>query len=166
MKALLVTLVFYIVACALGPHEARSADDPTFNGIAKVLHCSISQPIACQGDYCTVIPASTSVTGNYWIDWDKRQVGNCWPAPTQQGCVADQKIDLIAVSPAALNSKLYVKFQHLDHAGNRQYVWLAFFPTGGGYKVTIALRSSVGKSSQGPSNYQLISGGFCKIHRQ
>jgi hypothetical protein len=104
--------------------------DPTFNGLANVLHCGLRTVIVCDGDYCS--DASGTGGGNLWISLQSLQISTAFP----MGTAPTSRIELTDVSQSSFNSILSVKFTFTDPRAGRRTGLLLFIPrNGGGYEI-------------------------------
>src|SRR5579872_3744428 len=88
---------------------AFALDDPTFNGMAKLLHCSIAHRAVCAGEYCSDFSMSVG-WNNIWIDFQSRLIGAQAPLTNRNSI----PIRVVEVSEAGLNKILFQKLEYDD----------------------------------------------------
>ena len=144
---------------------AQSSADPTFNGLVKKLHCSISSLALCSDGFCPVIPAAgMNPANNVWISLTEKVIG-------PQNPIKGPGFVITEVSPAAVNASLYVKFTYQDggEKPTNGLIILTPIPSGsyggsGGYKVNFGLTGYPSKKSDGALPVDMtIRGGNCEI---
>lgn len=99
MKSWILLFWFFGASPAL----AAAQGDPTFNGMAKVIHCFLNSRTFCSGNYCI----NTGMQGfnNIWIDLTHQSIGNSYPVN------GGRQLKLVEVSEAAFNKVLFSKFE-------------------------------------------------------
>jgi hypothetical protein len=108
----------------------QDKSDPTFNGLANMVHCNLRTLVVCDGNYC----ADLSRYGgeNLWISLATRQVSSA----AVMGYAPTFPIEVTGVSEAAFNSFLHVKFTYPGPDGRPRSGLLVFVPkNSGGYDI-------------------------------
>src|SRR5215813_14185276 len=153
-----IKATIFSAALLLLPSVCCAEDaDPTFNGLAKVVHCNLSEAFFCDGDYCSSVPANG---GNFWISLSTRQVSDSFP----MGYSVTKPIEIRGVSPAAMNTPLVVKFAYVGTDNSSRNGSLIFLPRQGqtgGYDLRFGQTILGTGKSEGQRK---LLGGQCEIH--
>jgi hypothetical protein len=112
--------IICILLGVLSGSSAFAEADPTFNGMAKLLHCSIAHRAICAGDYCSDV-SMTLGWNNIWIDFENRTIGS-----TKGTGIG---VRVVEVSEAAFNKILFVKLEFEDQKTKEMLI--TFFPNTG-----------------------------------
>jgi hypothetical protein len=109
-------------------------DDPTFNGLANMIHCNLRTATLCSGNYCSDL--SGYEAGNLWISLATHQISSGFPMGRAPAAPAFP-IEITEVSTAAFNSILHVEFKYPapGDGGDRSGLLLFVPKNNGGYDV-------------------------------
>jgi hypothetical protein len=142
-----------------GSSSAIAQADPTFNGMAKLLHCSAAHRAICSGEYCSDLTVSMG-ENNIWIDIQNRLIGNQFPLNSSNGL----PIRMVEVSEASFNTILFEKLE-IGTAEPKQML-INFHPgRGQGMDVRFGIVTKL-KSvelTKGLTADRLIETGHCEI---
>jgi hypothetical protein len=153
MKRLVTLLFMFSVSPAL------AVDDPTFNGMAKLLHCSIAHRAICAGEYCSDFSMSVG-WNNIWIDFQNRLIGSQAPLNSRNSI----PIRIIEVSEAGLNKILFEKLEY-DDTQTKQML-INYYPGQGqmmSVRFGIVSRPKSGELTKGFTVEKLVEIGECEI---
>lgn len=154
-------LAFSAAYFLFSPMQAQT-QDPTFNGLAKVVHCYMSTNVMCTGpNMCAVINSSAVGPGeNMWISLaDKRAA----PQSPISG-PSSVPIEILEVSPPAFNSTLHVKFGYPKTDKAETTGFLLFFPRpNGGFEIRYGQTADIRNPTGSPAFSRVIAGGTCDI---
>lgn len=138
---------------------ALAVDDPTFNGMAKLLHCSIAHRAICAGEYCSDF-SMTVGWNNIWIDFQNRRIGPQKPLTSHDGI----PIRVVEVSEAGLNKILFEKLEYDDP--DRKQMLINYYPGQGqmmSIRFGIASKPKSGELTKGFTVDKLVEIGECQI---
>jgi len=144
--------------------SAQEVGDPTFNGFAKLVHCNIGTVVACLGEACAVISAGgIGPDMNIWISLSEKRA-----APSSNYKARDSvPITVQDVSPAAMNSDLYVKFNFsgIPQDGPNSLGLLFYHPRSNGtYAILFGQTTTLPPDPGSPTKVtKLIRGGTCDL---
>jgi hypothetical protein len=153
MKKLLILLLMF------GSSSASAEVDPTFNGMAKLLHCSITHRAICAGDCCSDFSMSVG-WNNIWIDFQNRLIGN--QVPLNGGNAIP--IRVLEVSEAGLNKILFEKLEYDDVQTKQMLV--NYYPGQGqmlNVRFGIVSKPKSGELTKGLTVDRLVETGQCEI---
>ncbi len=138
---------------------AFAVDDPTFNGMAKLLHCSISHRAICAGEYCSDFSMSVG-WNNIWIDFQNRLIGAQSPLNSRNSI----PIRVVGVSEAGLNKILFEKLEY-DDTQTKQML-INYYPGQGqmmSVRFGIVSKPKSGEITKGFTIDKLVETGECQI---
>jgi hypothetical protein len=150
--------VLYLMLCS---SPAIAQNDPTFSGMANLLHCSISHRAICSGNYCSDFSMSVN-WNNIWIDVQKRLISSQRPLSNQDGL----PIRIIEISDAGINQVLFQKFEYVDREGNTREMMINFYPNRGqtmDVRFGIVAKPKSSELSQRLAIEKVIETGQCEI---
>src|SRR5262249_52069244 len=141
--------------------KAQTAD-PTFNGLARIVHCNMSTTVLCTGaNACAIIDTTAIGPGaNMWISLADRRIAPQSPISGPNSL----PIEILETSPASFNSTLLVKFGYPKNDKGDTTGLLLFFPRGnGGFDIRFGQTVEVKNPTGSPAFSRLITGGTCNI---
>lgn len=153
MKRLASLLLIFCTSPAL------AMDDPTFNGMVKLLHCSIAHRAVCSGDYCSDFSMSVN-WNNIWIDFKNGLIGPQAPLDSRNSI----PIRVVEVSEAGLNKILFQKLEYTDSQTKQMLV--SYYPGQGqmmSVRFGIVSRPKSGELTKGFTVEKLVEIGECQI---
>jgi hypothetical protein len=154
-------LAISLIVLGTSTTSAQTAD-PTFNGLAKIVHCNMSTTVFCTGpDTCAIIDTTAIGPGaNMWISLADRRIAPQFPinGPTSL------PIEILEASPASLNSTLLVRFGYPKSDKGDTTGLLLFFPrSNGGFDIRFGQTVEIKTPKGSPAISRLITGGTCNI---
>ena len=160
VKKCLVILTICIQSCVAGAQTS----DPTFNGLANVLHCNMSTSALCTGpDTCVLLDDSLGQGGNMRVSLIDRRAGPSFPTDRPDS----MPIKILEASPASFNSTLFVKFEYPNtDKGSKRTGLLLFFPRqNGGFDIRFGQTIEFKYPGGSPAYSKAVTGGQCEISR-
>jgi hypothetical protein len=156
------TLVILSLICLPATVSKAEMLDPTFNGMARAVHCNMSTTVLCTGaNACAIIDSSSFGPGaNVWISLANRRIAPQAPISGPSSL----PIEILETSPAALNSTLFVRFGYPKTEKGDTTGLLMFFPrANGGFDIRFGQTVDVRNPTGTPAVSRLITGGTCDI---
>jgi hypothetical protein len=145
-----------IFACS----SAFAQADPTFNGMVKLLHCSIAHRVICSGDYCSDFSLSVG-WNNIWIDFQRNLIGSEAPLNSSNGT----PFRIVEISDAGLNKVLFQKLEY--GSAETAKLLINYYPNQGqmmSVRFGIVSKPKSGEVTKGLVVDKLIEAGQCEIH--
>lgn len=155
-RTLILTFLFHASIAA------AQAPDPTFNGLARTVHCNMSATVFCTGPNSCAIMDTTAIGpgANLWISLADRRIAPQYPISGPSAL----PIEIIESSPASLNATLFVKFNYpKTDKGDTSGLLLLYPRRNGGYEIRFGQTVDVKSPSGAPAISRLITGGTCEI---
>ena len=158
-----VLLAILIGSLHASSTKAQTAD-PTFNGLAKVVHCNMSTTVFCTSpDACAIIDTTAiGPSANIWISLVDKRIAPQSPISGPSSL----PIEILEASPPAFNSTLFVRFGYPKNEKGATTGLLLFFPRsggGGGFDIRFGQTVEVKNPTGSPALSRVITGGTCDI---
>jgi hypothetical protein len=139
--------------------SAVAQSDPTFNGMVKLLHCSIAHRAICAGEYCSDFSMSVG-WNNIWIDIQQGLIGSQAPLNNRNSV----PVRVVETSDAGINRIL---FQKLEYGGvGAKEMLINYYPNHGqmmNVRFGIVSKPKSGELTNGLVVDKLIETGQCEI---
>jgi hypothetical protein len=139
--------------------SAVAQGDPTFNGMVKLLHCSIAHRVICAEEYCSDLSTSAG-WNNIWIDIQQGLIGSQSPLNNRNSL----PVRIVETSDAGLNKIL---FQKLEYGGTEiKKMLINYYPNHGqmtNVRFGIVSKPTSGEITKGLTVDRLVESGQCEI---
>jgi hypothetical protein len=133
--------------------------DPTFNGMVKLLHCSIAYRTICAEQFCSDFSMSVG-WNNIWIDIEKRMIGSQSPLDRRNSV----PVRIVEASDAGINTILFQKLEYSDSEAKEMMI--NYYPNRGqmmNVRFGIVSKPKSAELTKGLIVDRLIETGQCEI---